>query len=262
MMRWMMRFFIMLVLLLPAFAYAAEDTVPEEIIADLSQNKVSINTNFDGSNILVFGAIKRETPVPSDAPLGLIITISGPSEKIVVRRKSRVAGIWVNTDAVRLDKAPSFYAVSTNAPVKDVLTSDEDHRFRVTIRQAIRSVWTTQLAPDAPQFTEALIRQREDQNLYQLNEGGVKLAEDTLFRSTVALPSNLVEGNYSTRIFLTRNGRVVSAYSTNLDVRKVGMERWIFNLAHQKPLYYGLLSILIAVAAGWGASTVFRYIRS
>ena len=45
-------------------------------------------------------------------------------------------------------------------------------------------------------------------------------------------------------------------------MRKVGLERLIYTLAHERPLIYGLLSLVIAIAAGWSASAVFRYIRS
>jgi hypothetical protein len=33
-------------------------------------------------------------------------------------------------------------------------------------------------------------------------------------------------------------------------------------MAHELPLLYGLLSLAIALAAGWGASAAFRYLRS
>ena len=78
----------------------------------------------------------------------------------------------------------------------------------------------------------------------------------------VGLLDNLTEGSYSTRIYLTRGGNVVDVFETAIDVRKVGIERWLFNLAHEKPLAYGLLSLFIAIVAGWSASAVFQYIRS
>jgi len=233
----------------------------EEIVADLSQNRIAITANFDGSEILIFGAIKRQSPIDTSNPLSVIVAISGPDEPLTVRRKSRALGIWINTAAVNVDRAPSFYAVSTTGPLRTVLTDTEDLRRKITIRRVIRSVGAPQNIMDPANFSEALIRLRERNQLYQLNEGGVSFADQTLFRSSVRLPSNLVEGIYTTRIFLTRDGHVVSSYTTSLDVQKVGLERWIFNLAHHQPLYYGLLSILIAVVAGWGASTVFRYIR-
>ncbi len=251
----------MAITILPLRPIGAQAEPEEEIIADLSQNHVAITTRFIGSEILVFGAIRREAPPPEDAPLGLIVTIAGPSEPIVVRRKARRAGIWVNADAVHIDSAPSFYAVSTNAPMREILIGSEDLAHNISIRQAITSFWTTQLSPDTPEFIEALIRLRRKAGLYQMNEGGVRLRAKTLFRTSVRLPSNLVEGTYSARVFLTRKGRVVDVYKTAIEVNKVGVERWIFNLAHQRPLIYGLLSIVIAIIAGWGASSAFRYLR-
>jgi hypothetical protein len=49
----------------------------EEVVASLSQNRVSIDTNFDGSEILIFGAVRRESPAPPGA-LGVIVTVAGP----------------------------------------------------------------------------------------------------------------------------------------------------------------------------------------
>ena len=54
---------------------------------------------------LSFGAIKRESPIP-ETPLQVIITVAGPSEPVVVRRKERKLGIWVNADTVEVDSAP------------------------------------------------------------------------------------------------------------------------------------------------------------
>ncbi|MEL7133398.1 MAG: TIGR02186 family protein, partial [Pseudomonadota bacterium] len=88
------------------FAVAAK---AEEVVLGLSQNEVAITTSFDGSEILIFGAVKREAPVP-EGELGVIVTIAGPSEPVTVRRKERRFGIWVNTDSVELDGAPSYYA--------------------------------------------------------------------------------------------------------------------------------------------------------
>jgi hypothetical protein len=78
----------------------------------------------------------------------------------------------------------------------------------------------------------------------------------------VQLPAALTEGAYATRIFLTRGGDVVSIYETSIDVQKVGMERWLFELSRQQPLLYGLMSLAIAIGAGWAASAVFRLFRA
>jgi hypothetical protein len=76
------------------------------------------------------------------------------------------------------------------------------------------------------------------------------------------MPANVTEGNYKTRIFLTRNGQVVNDFETDIDVRKVGLERFLFALSRENPLIYGLMSLAIAIFAGWSASAVFQFIRS
>lgn len=252
-----MRTLVIALTLLLALPLAAK----EEVVLGLSKNQVSITTNFDGSEILVFGAVKREQAIPDGPPLQVIVTVAGPSAPVLVRRKQKRFGIWINTDAVEVDKAPSFYAVVTSGPLETVLKAVEDQRHKISIPKAIRSVGAPMDISDAETFTESLIRIRKRSDLYQLREGEVTIEEQTLFRTSVRLPSALTEGGYLTRIFLTRGGEVVSEYDTIIDVRKVGLERWLFNLSRQQSLLYGLMSLAIAIAAGWSASAVFGLLR-
>ena len=251
-----MRWLLLLVLLLAAPLRA------EEVVLGLSSDQVSISTNFDGSEILIYGAIKRETPIPADEPLQVVVAVSGPLVPVTVRRKERRLGIWVNVDAVDVDAAPSFYAVATSAPWEQVISDTEDLRHSISIPRAIRSVGAPMSVAEPQAFTDAVIRIRTRNGLYALKEGAVELKESTLFNTAIDMPANLTEGDYRTRIVLTRGGRVVSVYETSIDVRKVGLERWLFNLSRQQPLLYGLLSLAIAIAAGWGASAAFRLMRS
>ncbi len=234
----------------------------EEVVAGLSQNRVAITANFDGSEIIIFGAVKREEPPPGTGPLQVIVTVAGPSTPIMVRRKEKRYGIWINTDAVEVDAAPSFYAVATSGPLNEILKSIEDLRYKISVPRAIRSVGAPMTVKNSRLFTEALIRIRSRKGLYQLEEGSVEVDQETLFNTSIALPANLTEGAYTARIFLLRGGNVVAAHEAKIDVQKVGLERWLFNLAHELPLVYGVLSLFIAISAGWGASAIFRYLRS
>ncbi|QFT97403.1 Putative transmembrane protein [Roseovarius sp. THAF8] len=243
-----------------AFLFMAGPVMAEEVVLGLSRDKVAITATFDGSEILVFGAVKREEKIPEE-PLDVIVAIAGPSKPVVVRRKERRFGIWVNTDAVEVDRAPSFYAIATTGPLDRVLSNVEDLRHSISIPRAIRAVGTASDTVDPQAFTEAIIRIRKANGAYSLQEGAVSLDEQTLFRTSIAMPANLTEGAYTTRIFLTRGGEVVSTYETAIGVQKVGLERWIFNLSREQPLIYGLMSLAIAIAAGWGASAAFRAIR-
>lgn len=247
-------------LLLPAQTIAQSGS--EEVVLGLSQDRVAITATFDGSEILVFGAVKRETPIPAGDPLEVVVAVSGPAPPVTVRRKEKKLGIWVNVDSVLVDSAPAFYAVATSAPFDQVLTDTEDLRHRVSIKRAIRSVGAAMHIRGAQDFAEAVVRIREDQGLYSLRENTVAVDEQTLFRTAITMPANVTEGTYSTRIFLTRGGQVVSSYETAIDVGKVGLERFLFSLSREQPFLYGLMSLAIAIAAGWGASAAFSLLRN
>ncbi len=246
--------FLCFLLAMPALA--------EEVVLGMSKDTVSINTNFDGSEILIFGAVKREAPIQYDPRLQVIITVAGPDETVMVRRKEKRFGIWVNTAAVEIDRAPSFYAIATSTALGLSLSETEDLRHKVSIPRAIRSVGAPDTIKDSSKFTDALIRIKSASNQYQLNEGTISVDAQTLFRTAIKLPAALTEGNYLTRIFLTRGGEVVSKYETSIFVRKVGLERWLFKLSRENALLYGLMSLAIAIGAGWGASAAFKLLRA
>lgn len=245
-----------LAVLLPMAAAASE-----EIVAGLSANRVAITANFDGSEILVYGAVKREEPVPAGDPLHVIITVEGPATPLVIRRKEWRAGIWVNTSSITVDAAPSFYAVATSGPLAQILNSTDDLRHRITLPHVIRAVGTRAEAADAESFVEALQRIRRADDTYRVAEGSVALVEQTLFRTDVVLPANLIEGDYQVRMFITREGRVVDSLERTIGVRKTGLERTLYVMAHEQPFLYGLISLALAAVAGWAASAGFRLLR-
>lgn len=247
--------------LLCAPALAQDEAAqPETIVSGLSQSRVSITADFAGDEILVYGAVRREAP-PPEGRIHVIVTVEGPSGPVTVRRKDRIAGIWINDAAVNISRAPSFYAVATTGPIERILSATENFRHSITIDRVIRSIGIASEAEGHEDFVHALVRVRTSDGRYRLLESRVQLTEQTLFRADVALPSNLTEGEYLVRLFLLRDGKVIARQERTIDVRKEGLERMIFNLSQEQPLIYGLLSLVIAAAAGWGASAAFRLIR-
>jgi uncharacterized protein (TIGR02186 family) len=220
---------------------------------------VSITTNFSGSEIFVFGAVKREAPAHLGR-LDVIIEITGPPSRVQIRRKERLFGIWVNRDEVVVDRAPSFYALAATGPLDEVLTYTEDLRHRIGIDHQVRM---TDPGPvtHPQEFRRAVMRLRQRAGLYFDVPWGVRVVDDTLFTTHIGLPANLVEGDYAARVFLLHDRQVTDVFRTVIDVRKVGLERWVYTLSREQPALYGLLSVLLALAAGWTASEAFRMMR-
>lgn len=232
----------------------------EQVVTGLSQNRVAITANFDGFEILIFAAVARDAPMPP-GKLDVIVTVEGPSGPVVVRRKERRFGIWVNTDAVEIDRAPSFYAIATTGPLSEILSETENLRYRIGIGRAVQTIGASAQASDSPAFTDALIRLRRGNGAYVVEDGGVTLDQDTLIRADVVLPANLTEGQFRARVFLLREGRVVATQEAAIVVHKAGIERFLHQLALNQPLIYGILSLSMAILAGWLASAVFGWVR-
>ena len=86
--------------------------VAASLVADLSSHLIAITTGFTGTEVLLFGA--------KEGPGQVVMIVRGPTSSMTVRKKSRVAGIWMNTDRVTFSNVPSFYAVATSAPLPDI----------------------------------------------------------------------------------------------------------------------------------------------
>jgi len=165
----------------------------------------------------------------------------------------------VNADSVEVHEAPSFFTIATTRPLEDILNEGDRRDYAIGLDFAVRPQAPTEV--DVESFAKAVSRIRQDEGLYSQREGIVNLTEDTLFEADISLPANLVEGDYNVRIYLIRDKNIVSDASVGIAVRKAGLEAWLYDLSREYALLYGLLSIFVALAAGYGASEVFRRLK-
>ncbi|MFO1208464.1 MAG: TIGR02186 family protein [Amaricoccus sp.] len=246
-------------LLFLAFAPALPLAAQEAVIPGISTDSISLTTRYTGSQLFVFGAVWRTEPLPKGNPLDIVITVKGPPKGVTVRRKERRFGIWVNAESVRVRQVPSFYAVATNRPLDAILGETERLRYGIGMDQAVRQVGGS--LEDAAPFTAALVRLREENGAFAQLDGQVAIAQETLFQTRVDMPANLVEGDYLAEFFLVRDGEVISSAHTTVRVEKTGIERWLYNLSRHDPLAYGLMSVALALAAGWLAAAAASLVR-
>ena len=231
---------------------------PTTLITDLSQGRIDINTTFKGTDLLVFGAIQYPAGAVPDAAPDIAIVVRGPTEPVTVRRKDRVAGIWLNTDAVRFESVPGFYAVATTRPI-DRLADD-----RTTAIYEI-GVANLQLSPasgvsdtETRAFEAGLIAAKRKDGLFAESAGGVTVTRNVLYRARITIPASVPVGEYAAEIHLIRKGRVIASSSTPIVIGKSGFERWVYVMAQDHSLAYGLAAVAAALLAGWIASAVTR----
>jgi uncharacterized protein (TIGR02186 family) len=239
-------------------AVAAEPARPEQVQSDISAREISIQSNFNGIEIVLFGSIDfGRAPSPDEGPYDVIMVISGPSQPVVVRRKERVAGLWVNGAAKTFSSVPGFYAVLSSRPFRAVASEAT----LKTLGLGFASIdfgKSDQSGPEADGFRSAMIRLRQEHGLFQESDDAVSFIGRSLFRGSVDLPANTPIGRYPTQVYLFRDGKLLSQSQSSLQVHKVGFERVVYLLAFRHPFIYGVLAVLMAVTSGLAAWAVFR----
>jgi uncharacterized protein (TIGR02186 family) len=240
--------------LLPALA--AEP--PEQVHSDISTREISIQSNFTGIEIVLFGSIDfSRAPTPDEGPYDVIMVIRGPAEPIVVRRKERVAGIWVNRASQTFSAVPGFYAALASRPLRAIAPEETLKKLGVGFANIDFGKAKGGDTPDGG-FRASLIRIRQEHNLFKEADDGVSFIGRSLFRGSVDLPVNVPIGRYTSQVYLFRDGKMLSQSQGSLQVHKAGFERIVYALAYRRPFLYGLLSVLMAMTAGFAAWAFFR----
>jgi uncharacterized protein (TIGR02186 family) len=224
----------------------------QALLAELSQREVAVTTGFAGAELLVFGTATGEAAAPGS---DIIVTLRGPNAAVVVRRKVRIAGVWLNGPSEQFDAAPSFYAVSSTRPVESILSAEERRRLRIGLASL---PLTPRGRIEDPTFRQALLDLKGGLRLYDEDPGGVRLVGDRLFSARLFLPPAVIPGPYRVDILLVRDGRVMATRDLPLTVVRSGTSAEIWRIAHDQPLAYGVAAVLLAAFAGWLGSVLFR----
>ena len=222
----------------------------EALVADLTSHLIAITTGFTGASVVLFGA--------TDGPGDVIAAVRGPEREMTVRRKSRVAGIWVNTQEVTFANLPSFYAVAASRPMADILSPAAAAFYRLGIANLKLTAATPAPSVVVDAFRAALEHTQQEAGLFVERIGKVDFLGERLFRTTITFPANVPTGTYLVEVFLVRDKDIVSGQTTPLVVSKVGVDATVFEFSTRQPGFYGAIAVLTAVVAGWLASLPFR----
>ena len=231
---------------------------PIRLITQLSQARIDINTTFRGAELLVFGAIQYPQGSVPEAPPDIAVVVRGPSAPVTVRRKERIAGIWVNNQAVRFESVPGFYAVAATRPIDALADERTTAIYEIGIRNLQLSPASGAEDDVSRAFEAGLIAAREKAGLFSERADGVQITRGVLYAARIALPAAVPVGDYTAEIHLVRQGRVLASTSAPIVIGKSGFERWVYVMAQENSLAYGLVAVLAALAAGALAALVTR----
>ncbi|MDJ0614118.1 MAG: TIGR02186 family protein [Rhizobiaceae bacterium] len=234
----------------------------EKLQMGLSVDVVPVGSDFAGQDIVVFGAIESADQAELyRGEYDVLIEVIGDLQEAIVRKKDRISGIWVNAAAREYRDVPSFYSLHSRNPIEDVVDPSVLSSLGIGIKYLkAKPVDRGNIEEFLTQgeFSSALRRKRIENLLFSERADSVDQISPSLFRAAVSLPPNVPIGFHTVKAHLFKDGKKLDEVTQTFEVRKVGFEEWIYNLAHEQSLLYGILCVLLAIFTGWFANVVFR----
>jgi uncharacterized protein (TIGR02186 family) len=230
----------------------------------VSSRSVSITSSFTGTEIIVFGAVENSRQSSAESGFyDVVIIVEGTPTRLVARKKSSVAGIWLNSASITFQSVPSYYAILSTRPLDEVadpiLLRDNDIGFD-HVRMTPISGWETGVSTgELEDFKSAVVRIKQRDGLYvERNIGGVTFLGRSLFRASVNLPANVPVGPLVARVHLFREGRLLHTFTSRVTLRREGLEHFLHTFAFGQPFFYGIVTVILSMAAGLAATEIFR----
>jgi len=240
----------------------APPAAAERLVTSLSEHRVMVTSSFNGSEVVLFGGIERDTGVlPLRGNYDVAVTVIGPRQDIVTFRKERVLGIWVNYESRVFENAPSYLAVLTNRPLETITSAETLRRLQLGLDNfALPQRVDSASADDVPgeTFRKALVNLKDEHGLYRQEANGVTFLTPALFQASIALPAEVPTGTYEIDVKLFVDGMLIARTPSALEIYKAGFEQFVTSSAQFHGVLYGLATSMMAILTGWFASVVFR----
>ncbi len=239
---------------------------PEHVEADVSTRSIAVTSGFTGTEIIVFGSVDNSRQTSAEAGYyDVVVVVEGLSQPLIVRRKSNVGGLWVNTEQATFERVPSYYAIASTLPIEEIASPEILRNNAIGLDYAVVGP-TAETAIEATpvelkDYRDAIVRLKQRDGLYIRRDFNVAFIGRSLFRSSIDLPPNIPVGPLTARVYLFHAGALLSTFSTRVRLEREGIELLLYHFAMRHSLLYGLMAVAVAVGAGLLASAAFRSLR-
>jgi uncharacterized protein (TIGR02186 family) len=254
-----------LALAMPA---AAQDAVqnplqlqnPESIQIGLSTDRIAITADFTGADLTIFGSLENADPlINRQGRYDVIVVLEGPSRPVVVRKKDRFLGMWINMESETFVNVPVSYSVATTRVMQDITDPNNYKQLALGADNLHIEPLDKEGNPATIDAFEAALRERKTAlGLFSVRVGGVEFLSQSLFRASLPLSPNVPVGTHKARAFLFRNGVFIKENSAQLAIVKSGFEQSLARYAGEHSFFYGSFAVALAMLTGWLGRVIFR----
>lgn len=241
------------------WAWAITPEAQQKVVTAASKNLIEIGLSYRGDQIYFFGV----NPAPGT---DVIVKLTAErDEDIKLSVKGRVGPFWMTVKQYEVTGAPFMYKIHATKPLDQIVSPETAqvlelgypairHKLKMHLR------WGEASPEDADKVFKGLLKIKQEANLYNIVEDPKRLqvAEGKLFKHYFRFPAAATEGKYVVESFGFQKGELVGYGKDIIEIKKVGMEHWLTETSQKSPVFFGILSVLVALGAGLGVGLIFR----
>jgi len=219
---------------------------------EIMPNTVGIGAFYNGTTITLTG----EIPETAEA----VLRVTGEREKLHLKKKGKVGGLlWMNIGDITLENAARVDMIYTPKEIKDIEASGaksfglEALKDRISVDPA---------SENKNAIIGEFIKLKKKDGLYTVNPETVSYGPGTQDKKTfsviAAIPPRMTPGEYSVDLAVIQHDRIIEKVSAMLKIEMVGFPAQLSRLAFNHSLVYGILAVIIALAAGLFIGIMFK----
>lgn len=225
------------------------------ITAEVVPDNISINSFYHGSTVVVKGEAAADEDV--------IIKISREAGKSHLRMKGKRGGLlWMNVGELEFSPVSDTYLIYSTGDI-NMLNADQQDEYAIGYGALKRLVEVSpvQDEKEKEKWVDEFIRFKENDRIYGLHPGTVDAVVkdgNKEYSITIDWPYQAQPKMYTVSAYAVKDGVVRSHKDVSLTVETVGALKYISDKATNSASAYGIVSILIAIAAGFIVSVIFK----
>ena len=246
-----------LVVALSLINVGAAGTASAMLTAKANHDHIKIDFFYHGSTVSIAGE--------ADPGVDLVIKLTDRAGHQVMKQKGKVGGLlWMNVGVLNFEHTPNFYAVHSTRKLEDILSPGEMEKYTLGYPALEKQVEVTPVADEAEKikwFGE-FVKYKEASKVYVSTYGKITTTATNDghlgYYILTDWPYQASPGDYLVTVYAVKNGKVVEQAESKVNVEQVGTVKTLATMAKSSAAFYGILSVGIALGAGFGVGMVFR----
>ncbi|GFZ83486.1 hypothetical protein RLOatenuis_3640 [Rickettsiales bacterium] len=226
-------------------AFSHSSAALENVIADLSIDHISIDYNFSGIDLAIFGVAAQNQ--------NIAIIAHGPHKPFIIRKKGSFWGIWANKQNITIEKAPAFYSLLSSHCIENT-----NQKLLEQLEIGVDNINLDTNAIKNKEFVDNFRQINKKNKMYQEYIGTISFVDNTLFKATINFPDKTPAGRYIISIFSIKDNKILSAQIMPISIENKGLNALVQKLAYKYSAFYSILVILVALIVGWTANILFK----